>query len=575
MYLALADLAPEGDAAGRVWEFVIHIGEKVYRLALETVSAIVKAITWVFKKIGALIDDIIAFFGFLFQWKDILHTSDSLLTGFNAALDHGQDFVSSGNFKIESWLEDLRSTIKTQLPTLHKYRYNDSKALYQSLSEYPLAGQSAEEDGEEEVKSGVAYNWSTYYFMYGGGTTNARLDDEDEVSGLSASDKTLFDLWDAIQGELGSATKMGAQVVKEILKFFASGEYNLHGVMQMISEELVDNMIDSLKGLSKILSTAMELGIGISKSVANKTIDLPVLGWLWKTLIAPGRSLTLLRLCSLLVAIPMTVMYKTMKKTPPPRLEDRLDRESFGEYVSGKSSGALTDDVHNFRLAASATLEVVYGEFQILALLIDGAFEGLGLELIPIGPIVSVLNVMASSMLVFDGLDAFHEWPLAGKEGQLLATNSLDLEEFAEYSVRHISLPQMRHLLTEPQEWALKVIKKAANAVVKKVGKKKGANQMVVKRWKGTVTAVVAVPMLCVAVIKNILEATEGNEKTGLIINHFIMSYLEFGKQWGKAAASWANEVEDPVMYAGLALQQVCMSGLQGLKTVEFLEKYR
>jgi hypothetical protein len=71
--------------------------------------------------------------------------------------------------------------------------------------------------------------------------------------------------------------------------------------------------------------------------------------------------------------------------------------------------------------------------------------------------------------------------------------------------------------------------------------------------------------------MENINAAIEADEKTALIVDHFLKAFLEFGKGWGEAAASWNDEVENEVMYAGLVVKQACSYTCTALKTTDFI----
>jgi hypothetical protein len=112
-------------------------------------------------------------------------------------------------------------------------------------------------------------------------------------------------------------------------------------------------MIDALKTLADILSKAFSLGIDLTKNTADRTIDIPVLGWLWKKIISGGRPLSLLGLISLILAIPTTILYKATVKTVIPQLKDRLTKETFQQYTSGEADPSLRKDVQNCGRAPS------------------------------------------------------------------------------------------------------------------------------------------------------------------------------------------------------------------------------
>ncbi|RFU77335.1 hypothetical protein TARUN_4887 [Trichoderma arundinaceum] len=542
------------DEAGKVWSFIIKIGDEVYSFILETVSVIVKAVTWVFKKLGTLIKDLIDFFGFLFEWDDILATADSIATGFNAALDYGQQLLDKTEFTVDSWLEELRTTIKAQLPTLQNYSYNGtSKAPQRLKAEVPAKEVLATNatDPDSDVKSGVAYNWSTYYFTYGGGTTNAVL--HDDGSSDSAEDIILA-MWDDIQEELNTIVKFCGNLAQDLIDFFTTGNYDIKSLISRITADVVDVMIDSLKTLADILFKAVSLGINLIKTLSNKDMDIPVIGWLWKK-IAGDRAFSLLDLVALLIAIPTTVLYKAKAKVAPPKLTGRLTADTFGQYVSGKADPALSKDINNFTLATATSLELVYGEFKTISLLIDSAFEGSGLESVPIGPVAQLTNVLNATSLTFETINTFIIWPV--NEDSAKPTSSSTTTKFIKYSKLGLTLSNF-----------------GAAAVANVVAKAKKADQPTIKRWKGTIAAVMAVPTICVALTKDVNDAVEGEVKTDLVVNHFVESFLEFGKQWGFAAASWTNEIEDVVMYIGLAVQQVCTYGGYGCKIYDFVEEY-
>ena len=162
----------------------MHIGDQILRLALKSISAIVKGITWIFKKPGALLKDIVDFLGFLFNYDDILHTHDSLVACFNVALDYGQGKLTTAEIDIKSWMNNLRTTIKSQLPALKAHDYTGMHAVASGGIGRPATQLSAtNQRDDDDVKTGVAYHWATYQFTYGGGTTNAYLHDD----GSSAS----------------------------------------------------------------------------------------------------------------------------------------------------------------------------------------------------------------------------------------------------------------------------------------------------------------------------------------------------------------------------------------------------
>lgn len=62
------------NAATGLWEFIVKIGNQVYRAILDTAEAIVGAVEWVFNKIKTGVETLIRYVEFLFEWDDIRRT---------------------------------------------------------------------------------------------------------------------------------------------------------------------------------------------------------------------------------------------------------------------------------------------------------------------------------------------------------------------------------------------------------------------------------------------------------------------------------------------------------------------
>lgn len=83
-----------------------------------------------------------------------------------------------------------------------------------------------------------------------------------------------------------SIAKTSSHVIKDVIDFFLSGGRDIQGLMGKISIELVGEMIASLKRFSENLFETLSVVICLTYSMANKSIEIPVLGWLWKKVIA-------------------------------------------------------------------------------------------------------------------------------------------------------------------------------------------------------------------------------------------------------------------------------------------------
>ncbi|KAJ8212576.1 hypothetical protein LV164_002350 [Aspergillus fumigatus] len=549
------------DLVDGVWKFIVHIGEEIYEIALTTITSIVKGVMWVLKKIGAVIKDIIEFISYLFDWTDILATTDSVAAGFNAALDYGEELLTGADLDVHKWLENIRTTIQQNLTDLQSNDYEqarvgtEKKASHQDAAATNDGGDNTDQGDDDEIKAGVTYNWSTYCFLYGGGPTNAVLHDETSLVAADSTEDQLVKLWDDVQSEVKIIMRTLTDVAKDLVEFFNPASFSVQDVVNKLESDLINGMIDALEKLADILFDALKLGIGMIRDLATKEVDIPVITWLWKNVIARGRPLTLLNFCALLIAIPTTVLYKAKKKCAPPKLHGRLTKSTFAQYVQGQADASLASDMLGFSRAAGSSVVLVGGEFDMLSLGVDGAFEGLGLEIIPIGPIDSLMNVLDSASLTFETVGGFSTWPVGETPAAVsgVTTTALSTRDAIKYA-----------------GWVLAGADLLAGAVVKIVGKKKKLERPVIKRWKGTVSAVMSVPTLCLSLTGNIMDASQGSKKDVLIVDGFIETAASFGATWGKSVARWNDEFENELMYIGLAVYQFCTLLNYGLKIADF-----
>lgn len=102
------------------------------------------------------------------------------------------------------------------------------------------------------------------------------------------------------------------------------------------------------------------------------------------------------------------------------------------------------------------------------------------------------------------------------------------------------------------------------------MAKKKKLERPVVKRWKATTQAVISVPKLCISLASDIMDAEEGTKNEVLIVDAFIETATSFGSTWGSSVATWNNELENYLMYIGLAVKEVCTWVNYGSKVIDF-----
>ena len=154
---------------------MIKIAEDVYDIILDSIATVVKAVSWVLSKVGVLLDKLIDFLGFLFNWDDVLDTTDSLTALLNAGLDYGERLLEQTEPNVKNWLENLKKMIKSQVTVIAAYGFGDVGADTKSQQKKQI--RRSEQDSEAAVKGGVAYNWPSYQLTYGGAASSGTVND--------------------------------------------------------------------------------------------------------------------------------------------------------------------------------------------------------------------------------------------------------------------------------------------------------------------------------------------------------------------------------------------------------------
>ncbi|KAL1967189.1 hypothetical protein VTN77DRAFT_3480 [Rasamsonia byssochlamydoides] len=511
--------------------------------------------------IGVSFEKLMEFLGFLFQWDDIVDTADSLATCFNVGLEYGQQLLNEADVNVQSWLENTRKPLKEQLASLIDNSLTDIKVGLNSFSSMPtsrLQSSANEKNSPVEFKSGVAYNWMSYQFMYGGGT-NAQMRSS---SSAESNDQIIGKLWLDIKKELETMETLARNLVDDFISFFEGGSFDLKSLLQKITADIVDAIMDSLETISDVLFKTLSLAMGVVKELGNTVIDVPIISQLW-SLITGGRPLILVNCCSLLVAVPTTIVYKAVAQKVPPKLKGRLTEDTFQQYVeTGTVSGdsTLPADIQSFGMAAVVGLGGVYREVVLASILVGSVSGGLGLvfasmnQKAPFHTFLeipdSVGNVIDSVSLIFECGGLFFSWPLRYE------TEKFQFVDVCRWGV-----------------WLLDLVNALAIVGTRTVGAMEGIKRVTSKRWRGTIAAATCFPALLMELAVAIEDYGPRNFTAAQFTRHIIEAVATFGSQAGFAAAAWSDQLNNPITYIGLGVYGACTVLALGLKIYDFIEE--
>jgi hypothetical protein len=274
----------------------IELEGKFYRLVLNTISAVLHAVEFVFNKIKVFFEDLIAWLGFLFEWDDILRTHDVLKNLLKQYLNYSVGQLPNYRDKVVSVLQNAANEIKAwaDLPS-------DDKTINGFLSgSSPLSGQHSPQA-----------DWGSHHLKSNIGDASTDVDRTPVDS--SELQRLLTEIEEGLKREGGVFEGALEAVQRDIIgqiDQLSTGEL-LKRLLAIIS----DVLIDSTENLVVTFVDIVQILIQGLSNVIDTPIDIPVISWLYHLI--TGDDLSLLDLSCLVVAIPVTITLKLLNGETP------------------------------------------------------------------------------------------------------------------------------------------------------------------------------------------------------------------------------------------------------------------
>lgn len=376
---------------------------KVYRFVVDTVSAVCKALSWVFAKIKVGIKAIIDFVGFLFDWDFIVTYSDSIVAFCNAGLDYGVDLLDEMDDKAQSFIDDLKDKLT-------------GRKQPATLSTDKSTASTAANGSGGDLQHGVAYNWSGYQLHHGGVVENlsSHVSSSSSSSGATADD-SLKDVYNDLVSEINTIRTLAQDIGNAFIELF-NGQCTSSNFFADITDATITALCDSVKNLVDAFIKSVKFVLQTIKDFGNHVIDIPIpcLSALWKS-ISKGRDFTLFNCVALVTAIPASIIHKitvTCEKNPP-KLKGRLTKDAFKSYIEGNATldPQLAKEILITATAAGAAVAVLGFEVALIAYTMQSVAD------LPNGCDISPLlgNIIDCVMLNFTALGLIFSWPPSSK----------------------------------------------------------------------------------------------------------------------------------------------------------------
>ena len=299
------------DVATKVWHFVVQIGDAIYHAILDTVEAIVAAATWVYNSIKIAVEDVIKFLEFLFGWQDILVTHKVLKNLFLCLGKSAIDGIQTTKADVARLFQQLEGQVA-------------SWANIPDFTQTPGATVAA--NPTDSGQNSAPANLGIHHFQGGCAASSSSLSPAGPV-------EAIFDDLIKLMEKEGETLQAAANAIKaDIIDQFST--LSVSDIIKKFLAIVADTVLKSAENvLVTLLDVFAQLVDGIIDVLTAK-LDIPVLSWLYKDL--TGEDLSFLDVICLVVAIPVTIVYKLAAgKAPFPEgdafTNGLIEAQSFAE----------------------------------------------------------------------------------------------------------------------------------------------------------------------------------------------------------------------------------------------------
>ncbi|MGI5320872.1 hypothetical protein [Actinomadura nitritigenes] len=262
---------------------------------IDCVEALMAAVTWIYRQIKILIDDILRFLEYLFGWQDILVTHEVLKNVFRWLAQSAIDGLAATKAEVGALTGELQGEI-------------DSWA---DIPDFPQT-QSSTLASSGAGQASAPGNLGVHHFQNGVGASSSALSPDGPAEGV------LDDLINLMEAEYGTLSAAADAFKTDIIDQFST--LTVTQVIERFAAIVGDTVLQSAENvLDTVLDALGQLVTGVM-DVLTADLDIPVLSWLYNDL--TGDDLSFLDLVCLIAAIPVTIGYKLSSKTAPFSADD-------------------------------------------------------------------------------------------------------------------------------------------------------------------------------------------------------------------------------------------------------------
>lgn len=280
-----------------VWHFVVHVAGEIWAFALDTATAVLKAVSWILEKIGAALEKIWEWLSYLFNLGEIKEAANSLRNVLNSFLTYGEDFIKSAVQPVEDWANGLEDKLMEALEVDHKYA-NEK--------------QSPKDHQSKELESvSTAANVGFYQFEQGLNDSGVSFDRSRSSSEMDLASALYRDIIEPTSNKL---KKNVEKISDDIHKLFSSSKSatinDLRVIIRDVARTIADGLKDLVVGMVKLGADLIKM---FKEFINTPFSQFPIIGPLLEQL---GFDSTFLDVIVYVLAVPVTVFSKLITSKP-------------------------------------------------------------------------------------------------------------------------------------------------------------------------------------------------------------------------------------------------------------------
>jgi hypothetical protein len=286
--------------SGGLYHFLVTVAGQAYDVVLDCVAAVVHAAELVFAKIMVLLDDLIKWLGFIFEWSDILRTHRVMKNIFTQYSDKAIGDLGTLHTDLQNAFTSATDYIKawTGIPA------NPPAGLTSGVDS--VTGSSQPAPGMNTPQS----NWGLYHLKSSAGDASVSPPGTGFSGDLESILQPLLTALSQEQGVLqGASNSFQNDIIDKI------HDLSLTQVIEGVFAIITDALLESVEN---VLLAAIDVFAALIKGALDlltMPIDVPVISSVYQSV--TGDDLSLLDLICLVAAIPATIGYKLTTGAAP------------------------------------------------------------------------------------------------------------------------------------------------------------------------------------------------------------------------------------------------------------------